>query len=796
MNNTVPKSAPPPSAPQKPKKPEPAAPTRQPSSSSSPAPRDQVRRSNESHEPERGPSQHVSALMGNFAPASTEKPADAKGPPDSKGSDRGEKPLTIVGDKDPKPTTDPKLAANVPPYVQDPNIATRTGPNGENVTETSYNDNGVQVQHIATENPDGSTRIEEVRTTANGVERSVTDRHTDERPVEELMDPASRDKLNNNTLATGERSPTEVTHTVRTVTNNGVQPPQTNTLQDTTAYQQQIQAKPGELWSDGKAVVPGGQPMTWVPGVANLEGAAQTVTYTTGTQTNPDTGAQESLTSLSSELKVRGRNDNGGPAEISQTLTENIVNGQASGTKTNEFKGFLTKEELNSTSLGLIPTLPDEFARKLDDGTVDVRETITLDANGKPTGSTAEFGNYAKPGQDGATVALTSQEGAPTALSLTKVSESGKHIQSQTVMQGTKLSTVSDTRTDGQIPPTSSTRSETYNDGKLVSRTSQGTRPVPASQSNEPPLDGVTFDAQQRDEFLRRVGNNTRVSETYSDTVQFLDDGTTVDQSSVSHNVSYQSENGITLSATSKPVALGQNQRTGELREWGPHGPANPSEIGDWQSVMGSETATTLSDPNSPLPTSVATSDWKGNRQYFTEAATGAVQRDGVRLEVPQDPSPTAVAKKNLDGLLRPGTNLARAALGSGNSKALGVLSAGLAYANVGHSLIEGQLPGWKDTLSATTGTGTLAKLHKPLEGLGKTLGYVGYGLTGVTGLTQIAEGNYKEGGVNTAIGIGGILTTVGGSVTGPLGWGILLGAGIYSVATAEDPNATVPLEI
>lgn len=813
MSNTIQKSPPaaPAPAPVKsapPKSPDTTAKAKTPAT---PAPRDKFQPSQHSSEHEQPPTrdqdEHVTALLGNLGA----EPKDSKGPkPENKSEEPGDKggALTIVSDetKDrtaPPEASDPKLEPNVPPYVKDQTVATRTGPNGEDIKETSYEDKGVKVQHIATQNPDGTTRVEEVRTTANGVKRSVTDTRVEDKPLEELVPEAAED-VKNNTAATGDRGPTEISHTVATVTNTTKQPPETVTLQDTTSYQQQIQAKEGELWKDGKAILPEQPDFQFgIAGVDRLQEAKQTFTYTSGTQTNPETHASEQMSSFTNQTSVTGENAQGGPAEISQTRTKNTVNGQpAAGTITSEFKGFLTKENVDDTggpnglrTGGVIPSVPAEFAQRLPDGNVDVRQTAVVDPSGKPVSTTSEFGNYANPTQDGTTVTMASRPDQPTALSLSEVSEGGHRIQSQSVLQGTKISTVSDTHTDGKYPPTSSTHSETRNDDKLVSRTSQGTRPVPASQVNEPPLDGVTFDKGQRNEFLNRVGAETPVSETYSSTEQFLEDGKTPDLDSVSHNVGYESENGVLISATTQPVALGQNISTGELREWGPHGPANSSDLPQWRPLTGDETATTLSDPNHPVPTSMATSDWKGKREYFTEAADGSVQQDGAPLTVPDDGTLTDAAKKGVDGLLRPGSNLALAAINGSTSKTLGRLSAGLAYANFGHALVQGELPSWKDTLSATTGTGTLLKSKKPLEGLGKGLGYLGYGLTGLTGLDQLADGKFEEGGLNTAIGIGGILTTVGGAA-GPWGWGILLAAGGYSLATAEDPLATVPLQI
>jgi hypothetical protein len=804
MNSTIHKNTAPAAPPRPPEAPAPPKTFEAKAPAQTVVPRDRFQRSPDSAGQAQAPAaerdSHIAALTGNFGAPKESK--ESKAPkPESPKKDR----LTIVSDESkdrpaPPEASNPKLEPNVPPYVKDSTVETQTGPHGESIKETSYEDNGVQVRHIATQNPDGTTRVEEVRTTANSVERSVTDTRVEDKPLEVLV-PEAADNVKNNAAATGERGPTEISHTVTSVTNTATNPPETRTLQDTTSYEQQIQAKEGELWKDGKAVLP--EQRSGIPGVDGLQAANQTLTYTSGTQFNPETGADEKRSSFASQTKVTGTNAEGGPAEISQTRISNTLNGQpAPGSITSEYKGFLTRDNVDDTggpnglrSGGAIPSVPAEFAGRLPESNLDVRQTVVTDASGQPQSTTSEFGNYAHPDLDGNTVTMSSQPDQPTTLALRKVSEGGHRIQTQSVAQGTKLSTVSDTHTDGQHPPTTSTRSETRNDGKLVSRTSQGTRPVAATQVQEPPLDSVNFDAEQRAEFLRRVGANTMVSETYSNTEQFLDDGKTPDQDSVSHNVSYESEHGVRISATNQPVPLGQDIRTGELKEWGPHGPSNPSDMANWRPVAGDETATTLSDPNHPIPTSVATTDWKGKRELFTEAADGSVQQNGVLLEMPKEGDLGSESKHAVDGLLRPGANLARAALNAGTSKTLGVVSAGLAYANFGHALVAGELPTWKDTLSVTTGTGTLAKMSKPLEGFGKGLGYLGYGLTGVTGLSQLADGQFEEGAINSAVGLGGVLTTIGGAA-GPWGWGILLAAGGYSLATAEDPTATLPLEI
>lgn len=676
------------------------------------------------------------------------------------------------------------LDPKVPPHVDNAASTTRLGENGESIKETSYDDKGVHVQHIATVQHDGTTRIEEVRSTQNGVERTVTDVHSDSRPIEELVnDPAAKQGLQDNTIAQGDRDDTLVTHTVRTTTNNAVQPPATETSLDTTSYQQTIQGG-DELYQDGQVKLPApgpGVPAQSVPGLSDPSKQSQILTYTTGTVR--EQGVNHPITSLSNEVRVEGKNGLDQNATISQTRVETTRDGKPEGAKvTQDFTNVLSRQTIeNPGGNSTISAPPGDYLDQVDPaknggapGPINVRQNWTFGPDNQVQDFVAQYGNFANPTEDGKTVTINSHEGGPKTIQLDKVSDNGNHIQSQTVQEGTKLSTVTDTVLEDE-PPTRTTRSETRNDGRLVSVTSEGSREVPASEVGNPPLDDVTIDQSQQREFLERVGGpDATVTQTYSHTTAY-NEHTGEATADTSSNVAYEAPNGVVLSTTSTPY-----------KDY-----LKPEEY--WESNKGPlltfhNNVTTLKDPNDANPVSMTVDDGRGGRDQFTETATGQVTRNGELI-------PDALsAASQFQGLTEPGANVLRAAAGVEASSKLGLLTAGLSFANFGHNLATGQPTSASDIFNATSATGTVLESFKPTAQLGKALGIAGAGLSGIQGLTELAQGEYVDGALNTALGVGGVLTVVGGSA-GPIGWGVVLTAAAAQAALADSPTDTADID-
>jgi len=770
---------------------------------STPRTRDSVFRSQESLDHHDGGltnerESHIQGLFANFGPAgdheSHVKPAEQSRP----GEEPVERPQGIVGDE---PKTKTYEEGGVPVTE-----TSSTNQEGQPVRDKTYTKDGVQVQEITT-NPDGFPRqVVLVRKTKNGEERTVTDITNENKPLEDLVDdPKARAEIQrsiNHHGARGDRGSTEVSHSVTTFTSNG-QPPDTVTTEDTKSYKQRIETR-GEEFQAALGGLDGAQRM------GEVSGGHQTITYTTGSKLQPGTqDTRQQVATLTSERKLEGKNRAGEKAEITETQTKGFLNGNATGgTQTTEYKGLINKGEVNRPLAGVenVTPVPDEYRDRLRDGNVDVRTTTILGPGGERISGKTEFGDYARQGEDGVTVAAGWERDKPDTYSLTNVSEHGHHVQSQTVLKGTKIKTIADTRTHGE-PPETTTVSDTYNDGHRISSTSTGVRKMPVSQLlagglPDSPLDGMAVDPKQREAFLATLRRDNLdpdalVSQTYSQTTNYDMNGNLIEYDGEPHwskNLSYTAPNGAVLSSTTQPIVYYEQ----------PYGRGLGTEINPFETGISREaSSTSLIDPNGPIPTSVAVDDGAHPRQYYTEGADGAVNSYGTLPDGTQAPNGKNLKlAKGFIGVLRPGANLVSAL--SDMKTDLGIVSAGLNYANLGKDLLNGSVP-TLSLASATSSTGTLLKLGAdPAEGLewgrleyAKGLGYLGGAVTAGYGISELMDHDWLNGSKDTMLGVGGILTTIGGAWTGPVGWAMVGVGGVIALGQAiADEQHTEPLEI
>lgn len=809
MSNTINQAAPPPPPPKKdPPKSDP--PKNNPPKTDAPKPQDPpkpqaaaprtqdtVSRSQESHERPAGVSDerssHLGALAANFG-----EPAPAAGGKDPDilfSTGQGGAPAA------PEP---PKTRTYDDHGISKTEVQT-VGPKGENITTTTYTQDGVNVTQTHSAIPDdptGATHDETVRETKNGREIETVDSYNDPRPIEEV---AGDPKVKEGVQAHGDRQPTRVTHTTKT--HQGFDPKETLVRADLTSYSQTI--KGGDFYNpkDGKVNLP---TPNGIPGQSNGNFAinnpasSQTLTYTTG-KVNPDGKGEHTIQDLNNEVKVEGTNNQGNPAVVSQSTTQHTKDGHYEGaTMTRELKGVVDRDNVNydsTTPTGPkgapmrhptagIPQVTGQLAGELPPGKVDVRQTVQFDANNHETGEKkTEYGQYANPTKDGGvTITRTSEGDGPATLTGARVSDGGRHMHSQSVMEGTKMSKESDTwlRPDG----TRESHSVTTNDGKKVEETWGGTRPATAADVNrEGDQANSQSDPALRNRFLQGGDPNAPLVDNWSVTNSYQPDGSIRS----TNNHTYARPNGQTLT-----TSVNSEPKGGQRFSDSP-----------WELYTGRTGATVLFDPNDPHPTTAKGFEddrFTGRRETtYTEDAQGNVDimgGDGL-------PKRVMDVLNNGGKFGDPGSNLMHYLVNDRGHQGFyggGALAGAMAFGSAAVTMMDGKLPDVGQTGDCVAAAGQVLS-HETfgLPGTAKLLGGIGGTMNMMSGVDKIFDGKTMDGVMDLASGAGGIMVALDGALMAagtttamtPIGWGLMGVAGLYQlyqVLPKPEDRSTVPI--
>lgn len=385
--------------------------------------------------------------------------------------------------------------------------------NGDKVTETTQEKDGAKISQVVTRREDGSYST--VTTTdKNGiVDRTVSETKISDKRIEDLVSREDREALekqagSGNDLCTAvqpggitgagtpnptgswitdtgsdpERGKTEVTSTTRTITDNTKKPPTEKTVMESTKYAQTEKI--------GENLIP-------PEGMDGIDRANSGKTLSvTETKMYDSDGKVQTVKDVGAEQVIKGRGEDG--QDVNVTRDNAIVSRDGKKEReisSTEYKGFDRK------TMGHISGVDgkDEFMYRLQGDTLNYRDmTIRTYQDGKDPKEVRErsLGDYEHPDQDGRTVRRIDQDGKKF-WNYTKVDEQGNHTQSQTVIEGTEASIISDSRKnyDGTF------RSETkaYNGREMMEHTLTERRLVDAQQ--------VRGDDGYKKEFLKANGD-------------------------------------------------------------------------------------------------------------------------------------------------------------------------------------------------------------------------------------------------------------------------------------------------
>jgi len=367
---------------------------------------------------------------------------------------------------------------------------------GDKITETSQEKDGAKISQVVTRREDGSYRT--VTTTdKNGiVDRTVSETKLSDTKIEDLVNGEDREALEKQAgsendlcraiqpggmapdgtpyLAGGgqydsgsdpERGKTEITSTTRTITDNTKKPPAEKTVMESTKYAQTEKLGENLIPPEGMERI-------------DAESSGKTLSVTE-TKIYDRDGKAQTVKDVGSEQVIKGRGKDG--QDVNVTRDNAIVS--RDGRKEREisctdYKGFDRK------TMGHISGVDgkDEFMYRLQGDTLNYRDmTVKTYRDGKDPKEVRErsLGDYEHPDQDGRTVRRIDQDGKKF-WNYTKVDEQGNHTQSQTVIEGTEASIISDSRKnyDGTF------RSETkaYNGREMMEHTINERRLVNAQE--------------------------------------------------------------------------------------------------------------------------------------------------------------------------------------------------------------------------------------------------------------------------------------------------------------------------
>lgn len=545
-----------------------------------------------------------------------------------------------------------------------------------------------------------STSLATIRNQDGTTTKSWVERQSVEGNLEDLVPPELSPMLENQIVDDSEaqRGPVQIVHTqIHDIDRAGV----ATTRSDTTSYSQHLATtfsdsndglsslRLPDVENPAEGALPTELPLQ-ANDFASLDGqrSGQTLTLTTGT-VRTGQGQLQEVRSRSNELSLVGESRHGGgPARYSQSSQLTTLDGQvASENLIVEARNLFVADDIATQDEFASLKLHDDFAQRVTTGeTFDYRR-ITDVANGVLV--TREFGDYASPQKVGHSVTVVDgYDGQPTSLTYRKVLEGGNRVQSQTVFEGTQLSTVTDvqTRANGDRHGSSVSR-----DGdRVIASTEESSQlvSVSATTAAELGVDPVWWDlfVEQHPEATVRV-----------------------ESSSSQNSATQESSERLSVTAPS-----GDFLRLSSI-----------------ETEQGSSTASFLRLANSTRPEQVRLQQ-NGSVENFALDSHGNVRLNGVIQTV------TEVADR--------AEEVASLSRTLSESKLMPVFSA-LNLGEAAADLIQGNISLENASELATSSSDLLSLAGRQLAG--RFLGVAGAGFTAVDGVTDVIQGRYAEGAGN-----------------------------------------------
>ena len=615
-------------------------------------------------------------------------------------------------------------------------------------SSTTRRFDGGNVVITTTIDGDRNTSVATIRNGDGTTTKSWIERQSIEGNLENVVPPELTSMLEDQVIEDGEaaRGPVEMVHRkIQDIDRSGV--PVTRT--DTTSYTQHISttfSKPGDPASSIRMPDPDDPAAGVLPTELDLQAndfgsldsqrSGQTITLTTGSVLSSQ-GQMQAVQSRSNELRLVGTSAHGGgPAEYSQSTHLSILDGQVvSDSRILEAKNLFVPADIDELDEFASLKLHDDFRQRVTTGeTFDYRRIVDSSHKARVT---REFGDYASPQQNGQSVTVVdAMNGQPTSLTYNKVSEGGSRAQSQTVFEGTQLSTVSDFR----VFPNGD------REGSIVTRDGQQT--LSSSQESSRLVSVAETTAQE-------LGVDPVWWELF---VNQHPEATVRVESSSSENVAAQ-EKSNRLSVT---VPGGDFLRSSSL-----------------ETDQGTASASFMNLAGTARPERVRL-EQDGELQNFSVDREGNVRLNGV-IQTVSEVAGTAEQVTSLSRVLS-------------DSKLGGVFGA-INLSEAAAALANGEITLETASELASSSSDLLSLAGRQLAG--RLLGGAGAGLNAVEGVNDLVNGRFAQGADNLiqAAGMSLVLAGFPGA-----GWTVLAGLTAFqlvkNLAPDESDFATAPLVI
>ncbi len=635
----------------------------------------------------------------------------------------------------------------------------------QTTTVLTYEDEGTSITETTIENDDTTTEVVEAE--RDGVvERteSVTSQ-VDEAP--EGFPSVTVD---------GEAGPITQTQVTQTVRDTNQTPPTTQTTLESTSYQQQVRVDDDAFYQGSIIELDsGGESLTVLPdGEVEVHGdeSGEFLSYTT-TTVYDENGQPQVTESSKVEQRLVGTGENGQEVYASFGRETFYRDGEEQETVVvREERGTVPTDD---PSVGPLLGL-DEFKEKVegfDSDYVDWRTTTVLHPDGSRE-VVDEFGDYREPHEDGETITVyrTDQDNSPPTYTYSRVSNDGNSIDSQTVVPGTEISTI--TQADFNDDGTYQASTVTTDGGEVISsQTVERTLVDPEELAAD-------LDPEAREKFLAEVGDEP----IYQD--HAVVESTEGENAGSSEILAYSTaaEDGPQLSLVDQDGEVTttlDNPQTGEGRVVSANGDVLAIDAQGQVSgtVNGQPFEGLVDEDGSPVDLADVQAGRSGT-SALKRLYDAAYKAEGLGVRLPGGggvrPLPAGLGRGlnglgSVFGLYNVGSALAN---GDGGEALRAVAGAATSYAGTASDL----------------GGAAAAKLIRR-GGAVLSFGLAGY---------DLSQGRYLDAGLGAAAGVGLLLTAASGPVAPVVGLVVLGVVGLVELGrvifSGDDPNEHVPLEI
>lgn len=622
-------------------------------------------------------------------------------------------------------------------------------------TTHTHTEDGVEITESIIRQPDGTRRVVSDRAADGTVERSDV---TTE-PVEgELLDLIPRGEFAHTDTdgpLTGERVTTR-----QGVYDTTTDPPTYRPVSQSESVSVDLptQHEDGDRFEFDDPLTPGGAEAVELNRDIDVDQhqSGRTLTHEVRTNYDEEGEAQPEITTLSSETRVIGTDEQGRRVNLNHQSVEIHQDGEGTtGYAVSDYRGAFTADELRTN--GRLSDLEDypEYAERIDDGGngyVDLRTTTVRGQTHR-----TEIGNYADPTADGQTVVLQRDRDQGESVSLRNVYNDGRNVDEQTVYPGTELTTVSRSRFEDDGSYIS--ESEVLNSGEPITREVREGRVVERYQVSR------EVDGDARDLFLESAEGEL-VEETVR-TTSYDEEGNATTQEALNYRASDSDANLQFID--------------------GPDGQLSVASDGENIYAVDQDGLTLETD---------------GNGRFLVD---GELVRDdnGQAFAVPGLLSRPRSGVSAINRLFKAAQErgIRNNPFPESFQKKVSAVGGAFAAVNVGAELLSGDLVGaLEDTAGGAVSLVGGAKLLGVSEAALRRLNVAGAVLNGGFALRDLVNGDYLDAGLKAGTAGGLLLVAAGGALTGPLGLALLGGIGIFEIGrfifSNRDQAELPPLQI